>query len=785
MKKIIALLLSAVMLAGAMSMLASAQDFVYDNSFIVGDANGDEVVNARDVLAIRRHLVDSESEIDTDAGDVNCDGASDARDVLLLRRSFVDVIDLADYENTTQVAKLTIAGNDISNYVLVIPTDATPEQNSYYAAQQLQNYVKVATGIELPIVTNQNPPDKMRIKFTQYDEDSAEAEEMGLALENYKYEVTNGELFIYGTRRGCLYSVYEILEDYLGYRFYLNDYTFIYKSRVVDIPEGTNVYHVPTLNFRHANQGFGGGDNGVLNHYFPRRLNGTQLYAYYDEKYGTLTGPQFINAHSYGYYWKMATGDPALTDYNEKYKTGFQQNEATWNPCSTSNEDYEYLFRGLLETIRMVKGWGRIFWKETNSMSFSICDNPYICPCRNCKFISSTGEDKRLGTRLGAGGAGLNVYLANRACRDIKAYYPGRAADNDEFGLVLKDEYPEMKIYSIIYEHTPPQTNLPEEWKDKLLPEENLIIMYCGTACNNHYFFEAEEVCGDSKDNLGRASAEDVRALKAWGNLCKEQGAEMWFWFYPVTYTAYLVDSPVIFNIYYDFKYMVEECGITGIYYEGGGRPYQFQLLKSHMASLMMWNPTMTFDEYVEYMKEYMWMYYGDGVEELYQYIVMVDEAANAIKYDSGINTAGCFINNFDRPGDMYDYEYTRDNYVEMRELLLAARDKANTADQRGRFDMLLVTCDFMGLSANYETWYLNGTPEQKQTYIERYTWLYNYIKDNNIQIYSGNAYTIPETLDVSIKPIIAFYGQGSYNENNADTWGYTPAPQGGWGFGG
>ena len=35
--------------------------------------------------------------------------------------------------------------------------------------------------------------------------------------------IDGGDLFIYGTYRGTMYSVFEILEDYLGIRFYADD----------------------------------------------------------------------------------------------------------------------------------------------------------------------------------------------------------------------------------------------------------------------------------------------------------------------------------------------------------------------------------------------------------------------------------------------------------------------------------------------------------------------------------------------------------------------------------
>ena len=40
---------------------------------------------------------------------------------------------------------------------------------------------------------------------------------------------------------------------------------------------------------------------------------------------------------------------------------------------------------------------------------------------------------------------------------------------------------------------------------------------------------------------------------------------------------------------------------------------------------------------------------------------------------------AGCFMNNYDRPRQMYDFAYIDEHYEEMRTLLTEARNKAKT----------------------------------------------------------------------------------------------------------
>ena len=61
--------------------------------FIHGDANGDGIVNGKDVIVLRRHLVDSSVEISAGA-DANGDGEINGKDVIILRRYLVGTAEL-------------------------------------------------------------------------------------------------------------------------------------------------------------------------------------------------------------------------------------------------------------------------------------------------------------------------------------------------------------------------------------------------------------------------------------------------------------------------------------------------------------------------------------------------------------------------------------------------------------------------------------------------------------------------------------------------------------------
>jgi len=792
MKKIISALLCVAMLGSMIISAAALTDNEANvnhkpvDEFVVGDANGDGSANALDAVEIKKSCV-ALSVVDDNAADINADGAVNAKDLLIISKCFAEVDSLENYDNGETVYKLTIAGNDISEYSIVYHADAKYVENNYYAADTLRKYIEYATGINLPVVTEATTEHKIEM----VDVTTIAGLEEELAIEEYKYEVEDGDLLIYGTRRGAMYAVYDILEDYLGYRFYFNQKVFEYCDRVTDIPEGAYVFYNTAIDFRHCKQGF----NDAYAHYFPSKLNGTQVSLANDEAHGTLTGPHFINAHSYHYYYGMATGRVDVeydgvdgNVYAAKYEAGIHYEEKDWNPCMTNDKMYATLFRGLLETLRFKKGAKHVLRDETSAMSFSVCDNGVFCSCADCKFIYSTGytgrgENRK--ERLGAGYMGLNLHLANRAARDITHYYEGRAASYDEigdseyselgYGEAIYDEYPNLKIYTFIagYE-APHELLLTDERYASMVPEDNLIVVFAGGPCNNHLLGSGD--CGDKTNNRGLSGKQTDENLKKWADVFRQTGAEWWYWYYPTNYNVNFADSPNIFNIYYDFKYCVEEYGMTGLFYEGevDNDANNFEMMKAHLAALMMYDmhinedgemECMSFDEFCDAVKEYLYLDFGDGYEYIYEYVVMQDEAGNAI--------GKCYENNLDYPGDMFDYDYIHDNYEYMRDLVLKAMALAEDDGQIKRCEYILVNCEFLGLSATHKDYLDSTDAEYKAQYEQRYEWMYNYINGNYRNLAYKWATTLNDVgaLDLSKSPMKLYLGGGSWDD--ASKWGW------------
>ena len=215
MKKLLTVLLCAAMLIGTLSVMASAvyfeleQGFLYDETFILGDVNGDKSVDGKDALSLKAAVSGLAGyTVDMNAADFDTDSSASAKDSYSLKLVLSGAKTSEDFENGRQIEKLTIAGNNISDYSIVLPTDATEEDNIYFAYLNLFKYVRKATGVELPL-TYGNARTEKAIYFHNVKLDSELGRELG--VEGFKYDVTDGNLNIYGTYRGNMYAVFEIL----------------------------------------------------------------------------------------------------------------------------------------------------------------------------------------------------------------------------------------------------------------------------------------------------------------------------------------------------------------------------------------------------------------------------------------------------------------------------------------------------------------------------------------------------------------------------------------------
>ncbi len=784
MKRILSIILVAAMLSGMLSVAALAgnleltQTFKNDESFRLGDVDDSGAVNALDSYLIKSYVskLSETPELNGQAADICADTKVNARDNLYLKAVLSGNAKMSDFENGKQVYSFTVGGVDISQFVIVLPEGTEESDNLYFCYELLSKYVEKATGKTIPLVYGEtdNPH---AVYFHEEPLDSELGEELG--YDGYIYRVENGCLHFYGTKRGNMYAVYEILEDYLGFFFADNYYTVSEKKRTVDIPDGTEREYIPPFKYRHVLHTFHG--STFKNYYIARRLNATNNSPNTGSAtYGTYKGTRHNNAHSFYYFMAMGSGvmpeegatkaDGTVMTLEERYYAKYEDGrdhgydyglvrypdmvtEHGHQPCCSSTDEYNVLFDGLLNTIRMLeaRGYDMFLTNGQHVMSFSINDGTLYCTCSLCA-AKATGDRVKLRSAFKKelpnfggdyelsedgnyvqfkkeGYSGIYLDLANRAAEDIQQYYPG------------------AHLFQILYS---------EEIPESVRPSEHMVMCYCADimGCSYHRYGDSAG-CGGYHtqwDNIHSVAADEA-AITAWVQFCHEAGTELWYWMYPENYTYYLFDLPVYYTIYYNMTWLYK-AGVDGIYYEGtqdSGAENCFEHLKAFMAAELEWNPEMTLEEYEALTLKWMKYYYGAGYEHVFNFLVWMENAARATNY--------CYT--YYCPAfDAYDKTYFDEHYEEIRAEAQAAVDMSDTST-RGLCERLLMTCDLLGLSAAHERMYTNGDAASRKLYEERYDWLYNFMK-NNISKYTydgvGADYGLPKTVDYTVSPLIQIY---------------------------
>jgi hypothetical protein len=115
-----------------------------------------------------------------------------------------------------------------SDYSIVIPSDASPEE--LRAATFLQDHLARISGYKLPVVQFDEPDTNLYIFISKSDEITSG--------DGFSISTSDGNIHIKGgADRGCIYGVAELLEHYLGVRYYSPHYVVIPERENVSLPE--------------------------------------------------------------------------------------------------------------------------------------------------------------------------------------------------------------------------------------------------------------------------------------------------------------------------------------------------------------------------------------------------------------------------------------------------------------------------------------------------------------------------------------------------------------------
>jgi hypothetical protein len=152
---------------------------------------------------------------------------------------------------TAQAGQFAIVHKARGSYVIVTPDQSSPAVD--YAARELQSFVRQMTGVELRIVTEQKAgrkpafllgPCRRRAKAGLVEQ-ARQLQADGVLIKTVGKDIA----LLGNSERGDLYSVYVLLEKFLGVRFLAWDCTYVPRQAELSLPP-LDYRHSPPFMYR-------------------------------------------------------------------------------------------------------------------------------------------------------------------------------------------------------------------------------------------------------------------------------------------------------------------------------------------------------------------------------------------------------------------------------------------------------------------------------------------------------------------------------------------------------
>lgn len=454
------------------------------------------------------------------------------------------------YGEGYRIGSLTVNGNDISEYSVVIPDDA--DECMRYAADELVKYIKTACGVTLPVYSASDARTARAITFT--------VDYPALGDEAFTIEVKDdGNVDILcGRWRGGLYGAYGLLED-MGWRFLADGTEYLYEAKSVDLTSAINRTEEPAVANRFAAAYPISYDLSVGN-----RLN-------YHGRY--------VNAQAmskYGYYGVTREACHGLREFAGEIDwkgtyAGFNGSQ----PCFTDEgvlQVIEDFFRNYIET-RIAAG--DTPGKELAYIDVSQFDSDHsgFCICQRCtQMVGREGS-----------AAGPVLRMTNRMA-DMAAEYS-----------------PEIDVLMLAY----CGTNRPTRQPNGTVPRDNVKIAYCfyytgdGSICSNH------TVTGEDCMETKHINKTMYKEFEGWKKICQPGSLQVWY--YPMNGYYNAFQAPAYDTAFTDMKYFIESDVDCIMFCEGENND---PILLTALGDLV-WNADLTLEDYNSLLDEYFCIYYG------------------------------------------------------------------------------------------------------------------------------------------------------------------------------
>ena len=575
------------------------------------------------------------------------------------------------YGESASVKSLTIAGHDISEYTIVQPKDA--DECHRYAAESLQKYIKQACGAELAIT---DTADGALHTITLHQVTESEDDFETLGEDGFTFIVDEaGDLTIRGGYyRGCMYGVFTLLEEYVGYRFLYDfenasSYTnrddgmidYVFEADHIDIPAGLRDTTVPSFIYRdnfNRSSAYGCQEYGIKSRNSGSSIRGLKKYNGYG--YGTIT------AACHGLQNQALYSQ--FEDFNFSNST---------QPCFTDPDVIEISKNFFISQTRARIDAGEKVGREIITVDVAQMDFGEFCMCRNCSNA----------TRIDGGYVGPVLKFTNIMAEALE----------EEFG---EGVYASMLVYW-------GTTSVPKVTR----PRHNVNASYCfySEICYNHCIdgLSCEGIKGNGNDSGIISSKKYGDEFRGWVEI-----ADMvTVWYYPGYWCWGSMMSPIYDRIRDDFRFLASYDNVYGIYNCSANFNMPDEKIIPYLLSHLAWDADMSDEEYEKLVKDYYYIMAGNGGDDLYTYMT---ESLRTYARDN------CWtVMYWTAPSKRIDFEGVRNGFKYDVMLFERAIALAGSTAEQEFLERFSLSMYFTGLVASHTDWYLEGDDESRALYEE------------------------------------------------------------------
>lgn len=673
MKRTISFILVLSMIIGCMTFLATGT-----SAYQEGDLDGNGKINAVDASLMSMLILGKgqQKKLAGLMGDVNLDNKVNSQDSNLLSMFFVGKYDIGD--PTSRVYKIILNGENISEFV--IENTDPQDECMKYAAEELQKHIGDACGVYPEIVNDKgnNKAITLLKDTTMVGMDAGVLED-----EAYHMYTTDDGLTIEGGRyAGCLRGVYDFLYNYLGYRFYYkpnlekytpedNAFRFVYEADEINL-SAIDDTHYPAIKVRSTY-----GDTYMISP--ARHYNGERLFD--NAKYGTWG---ITNKACHGVQNYFSEAEMNVKGWGYAYEK---------QPCYSNSLTIDTVKTRVMESLDRQVAAGAIPGKNLNYVDISHIDGfeESFCLCKTCRKIYAE-EGNHAGAFL-------------------------RFANTIDDAIQARPEYA-GKIYTSILVYTG-TIKAPKITK----PNPMLVLSFC--------FYVASGVMECEKCSIGDAScpenSKNMEMFEEW----EAFGNRIFAWYYPLEAYYYGGTSIYLFNCYEDIKYLAEH-NVYGVFVCGTDDPYDSSFIMQAMLQRLMWNCDMTYEEYLDELREMFWLMYGEAGQYIYEYFEMIQQATDSTPED--VHPCGFHAS----PMRKLNMTYIKENADKIMELRETALSVATSKSNRTDIDKIFLHAIYLVCGATHTSRWLNGNEEQRAWYKNNLEYFVANAKKYKVQIASG-----------------------------------------------